>query len=87
MLSPEGWEVWQRNGRVWIAEGHRRVAMLDAAQYGMLVAMCCGPASAHNTVPTRRFLRKLRESCQGQHEMDLNYGVSWSRISWLVFKC
>ena len=39
LQAPDGWEVWQRNGRVWIAESNRRVAMLDAAQYGMLLAM------------------------------------------------
>ena len=42
MPSPEGWEVWQRNGRVWIAESRRRVAMIDAAQYGMLAIMWTG---------------------------------------------
>ena len=28
----------RRNGRVWIVERNRRVAQLDAAQYGMLLA-------------------------------------------------
>jgi hypothetical protein len=35
--SPEGWEILQRNGRVWIVEHNRRVAQLDAAQYRMLL--------------------------------------------------
>ncbi len=30
LLSPEGWEILRRNGRVWIVEHNRRVAQLDA---------------------------------------------------------
>ncbi len=32
LQSPDGWEVMQRNGRVWIVEGNRRGVQLDAAQ-------------------------------------------------------
>ena len=37
LSSPEGWEILRRNGLVWIVELNRRVAQLDAAQYGMLL--------------------------------------------------
>jgi hypothetical protein len=37
--APEGWKVWAQNGRLWSAGSQRRVAMIDAPQYGMLVTM------------------------------------------------
>ena len=77
MPSPEGWEVWQRNGRLWIAESRRRVAMIDAAQYGMLVTMCACVDT--QPVPSVQFLQRLRKCCRLQLESDSIYGVSWSR--------
>ena len=35
---PDGWEVMQINGSVWIVEHNKRSDRLDAAQYGMLLA-------------------------------------------------
>ena len=75
--APEGWEIWQRNGRLWIAESQRRVAMVDAAQYGMLVTMWAG-LEDHQT-PTPQFLHYLCASCRRQQESDRTHGVSWSR--------
>ena len=77
MPSPEGWEVWQRNGRLWIAKSRSRVAMIDAAQYGMLVTMVAG--SDTQPVPSSQFLQQLRESCLLQLGSDSTHGVSWSR--------
>ena len=75
--APEGWEIWQRNGRLWIAESQRRVAMVDAAQYGMLVTMWAG-LEDHQT-PTPQFPHYLCASCRRQQESDRTHGVSWSR--------
>ena len=77
MPSPEGWEVWQRNGRIWISGDSRRVIRIDAAQYGMLLAMFAGRDG--QGCPNAQFLHLLRESSQRQQEVDLAHGVSWSR--------
>ena len=77
MPSPEGWEVWQRNGRVWIAESRRRVAMIDAAQYGMLAIMWTGLGT--QPIPSSQFLQQLCKSCRLQLDSDSSHGVSWSR--------
>ena len=37
-MSHSTGDILRRNGRVWIVERNRRVAQLDAAQYGMLLA-------------------------------------------------
>ena len=39
--APKGWEILQRNGRVWLTEGSHGVVRLDAAHYGMLLAADC----------------------------------------------
>jgi len=72
LSSPEGWLVLQRNGRVWITEHNRRVARLDAAQYGMLLTMSGGQ-------PTAEFLQHVCWSCQAQWEIDRDHFVPWSR--------
>ena len=40
----------RRNGRVWIVELNRRVAQLDAAQYGILLARYTD-SDGHSTPP------------------------------------
>ncbi len=37
--APVGWEVIQRNGRIWMLEQNSRVTKIDAAEYHMLLAM------------------------------------------------
>jgi hypothetical protein len=48
---PEDWEVWARNDRLWMAESQRSVAMIDAAQYDMLVAMWAGLEEQQTSAP------------------------------------
>ena len=45
-----GWEVIQRNGRIWMVEQNNRVTKIDAAKYHMLLTMYQAPAA--NTSPT-----------------------------------
>ena len=52
--SPDGCGVMQRNGRVWIAKKDNCPVGLDAAQYGMLVALIRregndGPSEMHES--------------------------------------
>ena len=75
--APEGWEIIQRNGRVWITERRSRVVRLDAAHYSMLVASCC--AQEAQRTPTAQFLAQLSESCRAQQDADRRYFVHWSR--------
>ncbi len=75
--APDGWEIIQRNGRVWIAEHSNRVARIDAAQYRMLLATYCGQ-EGHNT-PSTHFLGHFNESCRAQQDADQTYCVPWSR--------
>jgi hypothetical protein len=72
-----GWEVIQRNGRVWIAERNTRVAKLDAAQYHMLLATC-GNQDARS-VPAELTLNRISDSCRAQKDADLVSLVHWSR--------
>ena len=75
--APVGWEVIQRNGRVWIAEQNNRVAKMDAAQYHMLLA-----TSGNQNVPkapTEQLLSCISDSCRAQSTADLEFFVHWSR--------
>jgi hypothetical protein len=74
--SPEGLEILRRNGRVWIVELYLRVAQLDAAQYGMLLARYT--ESDGNFNPTAKLLSSLGASCSAQRMADLEYYVYWS---------
>ena len=75
--SPDGWEILRRNGRVWIVERDRRVAQLDAAQYGMLLVRCTDTNG--QSTPPAEFLSSLGASCRAQRMADLEYYVHWSR--------
>jgi hypothetical protein len=75
--APVGWEVIQRNGRIWIVEHNNRVTKIDAAQYHMLLAMYETPAA--NLVVTAQFLASISASCRAQKAADLEYHVLWSR--------
>jgi ribonuclease HI len=76
LQAPEGWEILQRNGRVWITERSNGVVRLDAAHYGMLLAAGCDQAEQ---VPTTEFLVKLSESCRTQQDADRRHFIHWSR--------
>ena len=75
--APEGWEIIQRNGRVWITECGSRIVRLDAAHYGMLLAACCGLEELQP--PTTQFLVQLSASCRAQQDADRQHYVHWSR--------
>ena len=74
--APEGWEILQRNGRVWITECSNGIFLLDAAHYSMLIAACCGQVEQ---APTVQFLVRLSESCKAQQDADRRHFVHWSR--------
>ena len=75
--APDGWEIMQRNGRVWIAERRNQVARMDAAQYGMLLAACVGRET--HCVPSTHFLENVCKSCRAQQDADQSHCVPWSR--------
>ena len=75
--APVGWEVIQRNGRVWLAERNAWVVKMDAAQYHMLLATC-GDQDA-KTVPTELTLARISDSCRAQKDADLVSFIHWSR--------
>ena len=75
--APEGWEIIQRNGRVWIAEYNNRIAKMDAAQYSMLLTTCCNQEA--QGAPTTQFLAHISKSCRAQQDADQAYYVHWSR--------
>ena len=77
LSAPVGWEVIQRNGRIWIVEQNNRVTKIDAAQYHMLLAMYVTPAA--NLIATAQFLTSISASCRAQKAADLEYHVPWSR--------
>ena len=77
LSAPVGWEVIQRNGRIWIVEQNNRVTKIDAAQYHMLLATYVTPAA--NLVATAQFLASISASCRAQKAADLEYHVPWSR--------
>ena len=70
--APEGWEILQRNGRVWLTECRNGVVRLDAAHYGMLLAAGCDKVGQ---VPTAQFLARLSESCRAQQDADRRHFV------------
>ena len=74
--APAGWEILQRNGRVWLTEHSNGIARLDAAHYNMLLATGCDQAEQ---VPTAQFLVTLSESCRAQQDADRRHFVHWSR--------
>ena len=76
LSSPEGWGVMQRNGRVWIAKKDNCPFGLDAAQYGMLVAL---NRREDSTGPSELLLRRISITCSAQRRADLEYHVHWSR--------
>jgi hypothetical protein len=73
LQSPDGWEVMQRNGRVWIVENNRRLVQLDAAQYSMLLTQNNGLDAT--SAPPAEFLRLLCASCRAQQAADQDYFV------------
>ena len=75
--APDGWEVIQRNGRVWISGRNSRVAKLDAAQYHMLLAMCSDQVVP--SAPSEQILNRISESCRAQNDADIEFFVHWSR--------
>ena len=75
--APDGWEVIQRNGRVWISGRSDRVVKLDAAQYHMLLAMCSNQVVP--SAPSEQTLKRISESCQAQNDADIEFFVHWSR--------
>ena len=75
---PNGWQVMQRNGRVWIATEVKNIIMLDAAHYGMLVDMGTHDASDPPS-PTVHLLETIRKSSRAQRDLDLEHYIHWSR--------
>ncbi len=57
------------DGRVWIVEHKWRVAQLDTAQYGMLLARYND--SDRHSIPPALFLSSLGASCRAQCMPDL----------------
>ena len=81
MPSPEGWEVWQRNGRISITDHSSQVIRIGAAQYGVLLAIFDGREGEH--YPTARFLQLLPS--QRQQGVDLTKGYIGVAICWPTF--
>jgi hypothetical protein len=77
LSAPVGWEVIQRNGRIWMVEQNNRVTKIDAGQYHMLLAMYETPAA--NSVAPAQLLASIRSSCRAQKAADLEYHVPCSR--------
>ena len=75
--APEGWEIIQRNGRVWVAARSNQIIRLDAAHYNMLLAICCD--QEEQQAPTEQFLVQLSESSRVQQDADRQHYVHWSR--------
>jgi hypothetical protein len=77
LSAPVGWEVIQRNGRIWMVEQNNQATKIDSAQYHMLLAMYETPAA--NTVATVQFLASISASCRAENAANLEYHVPWSR--------
>ena len=75
--APEGWEIIQRNGRVWVADRRNTIIRLDAAHYSMLLATCC--AQEEQQTPTEQCLVQLSGSSRAQQDADRLHYVHWSR--------
>ena len=81
--APVGWEILQRNARVLITDTQQRTFGLDAAQYGMLLALNSdrrgGKAVGDLLTPTETFLLSLKLVCRAQRRADSEYVVPWNR--------
>ncbi len=71
LSAPVGWEVIQRNGRVWMVEQNNRIIKIDAAQYHMLLVMY--ETQTANLVAIAQFL-----ASRAQKAADLEYHVPWT---------
>ncbi len=60
LAAPAGWEIIQRNGRVWMIEHNNRFTRIDSAQYNMLLAICDIQKAASNL--TTQFLVNISTS-------------------------
>jgi ribonuclease HI len=81
--APVGWEILQRNAKVLITDTQQRTFGLDAAQYGMLLALdrdrCSGRGVGNLLAPTESFLLSLKLVCKTQRRVDSEYVVPWNR--------
>jgi hypothetical protein len=74
LSAPVGWEVIQRNGRIWMVQQNNRVTKIDAAQYHMLLAMY--ESQPANMVATAQFLASISASCRAKRAADLEYHLT-----------
>jgi hypothetical protein len=86
LQSPNGWEVMQRNDRVWIVENNKLLAQLDASQYSMLRRLTQHNELDASSAPPVEFLRLLFASCRAQQAADQEYGAdnSWPASAGLL---
>ncbi len=79
---PLGWEIQQRNARVLITDTRQHTFGLDAAQYGMLLALdrdhSNGRGGHDRLEPTEPFLLTLKLVCMAQRWVDPDYAISWN---------
>ncbi len=79
--APEGWDIIQRNGRIWVAARSNKIIRLDAAHLSMLLATCCD--QEEQQAPTEQFLVQLNESSRLRAQQDADrrrqHYVHWSR--------
>ncbi len=75
--APAGWNILERNVRVWEAARSNKIIRLDAVHYSMLLATCC--AQEEQRTPTKQFLVQLSESPRAQQDADSQHYVHWSR--------
>jgi ribonuclease HI len=73
---PDGWQVMRRNGRVWIAKESKNITILDAAQYGMIIAMHTPDEPGS---PSVQLLETIWKSSRAQRQLDLEHYIHWSR--------
>ncbi len=78
-----GWEILQRNARVLITDTQQHTFGMDAAQYGMLLALDRDHHSGRGVgdllAPTEPFLLSLKLVCRAQRRADSQYVVPWNR--------
>ncbi len=81
--APVGWVILQRNAKVLITDTQQRTFGLDAAQYGMLLALdrdrCSGRGVGNLLALTESFLLSLKLVCKAQRRVDSEYVVPWNR--------
>jgi hypothetical protein len=84
--APLGWEIQQRNARVLITDTREHTFGLDAAQYGMLLALdrdrCNGSGGHDRLEPTEPFPLTLKLSqlvCMAQRRADSKYYIPWNQ--------